>query len=262
MKAAVFHEPNQPLTIENVEHAPLKRREVLVRTAYAGLCHSDLHFIEGLYPIATPCVLGHESSAVVEAVGSEVTYVKPGDRVITCTSVFCGTCEYCVTGRPQLCNNANVKMPPGKAQRLFWQSKPVVQFANLSSFAEQLLVHENAVVKIADDIPLNIGCLIGCGVMTGVGAALNLGAIARGDTVMVIGCGAVGQSALRGARLAGARTIIAVDIDPAKLVLAAKLGATHGLNASKDDVVAALQQPRIHLHHDILVAPDQRYLDR
>src|SRR6516162_2528059 len=134
MKAAVFHAPNQPLTIEEVAINRPGPREVLLRTAFAGLCHSDLHFLEGLYPIPTPVVLGHESSAVVEAVGSEVKYVKPGDRVITCLSVFCGTCEYCTTGRPNLCSNAEVKMPPGKAERLFWKGKAVGQFANLSSF--------------------------------------------------------------------------------------------------------------------------------
>ena len=111
MKAAVLHAPNQPLTIEDVSLTKPQSREVLLRTAFAGLCHSDLHFIDGLYPHPTPCVLGHESSAVVEEVGSEVTYVKPGDRVITCTSVFCGICSYCTTGRPQLCDNVAVKMP-------------------------------------------------------------------------------------------------------------------------------------------------------
>src|SRR5215469_3108459 len=148
MRAAVMHEARQPLAIENLEIAKPAQHEVLLRTALTGLCHSDLHFIEGLYPMPTPCVLGHEASAVVEAVGSEVSYVSPGDKVITCPSVFCGTCEYCTTGRPNLCSNAEVKMPPGKAQRLFWKGQAVGQFANLSSFAEQLLVHENAVVKI------------------------------------------------------------------------------------------------------------------
>ncbi len=131
MRAAVFHEANQPLTIEQLEIAQPKAHEVLLRTAYTGL--SDLHFIEGLYPMPTPCVLGHEASAVVEAVGSEVTYLKPGDKVITCTSVFCGTCAYCTTGRPNLCDNPAVKLPPGKAQRLFWNGKPIVQCFNLST---------------------------------------------------------------------------------------------------------------------------------
>ena len=121
MKAAVLHEAHQPLTIEDVEHAPLKRREVLVRTAFAGLCHSDLHFMEGLYPFPTPCVLGHEAAGVIEAVGDDVTYVKPGDHVITCLSVFCGECAQCMTGHPNLCENTEVKLLPGAARRLTWK---------------------------------------------------------------------------------------------------------------------------------------------
>ncbi|MGA3001312.1 MAG: Zn-dependent alcohol dehydrogenase [Acetobacteraceae bacterium] len=242
MRAAVFHEAHQPMTIETLEVAKPQAHEVLLRTAYAGLCHSDLHFLEGLYPIQTPAVLGHESSAVVEAVGSEVTYVKPGDRVITCLSVFCGTCSYCTTGRPQLCDNVTVKMPPGVAQRLFWQGKSVVQFANLSSFAEQLLVHENAVVKIADDIPLNIGCLVGCGVMTGAGAVMNTAKVPPGATVAVFGCGGIGLSAVNGAAIAGADRIIAIDTISSKLDVAKLMGATDVINASNVDPVVAIKE--------------------
>jgi S-(hydroxymethyl)glutathione dehydrogenase / alcohol dehydrogenase len=241
MRAAVFHEAHHPMTIETLEVSKPQAHEVLLRTAYAGLCHSDLHFLEGLYPIQTPCVLGHESSAVVEAVGDEVTYVKPGDRVITCLSVFCGTCEYCNTGRPQLCNNLNVKMPPGKAKRLFWKGEPVVQFANLSSFAEQLLVHENAVVKIADDIPLNIGCLVGCGVMTGAGAVFNTAKVPAGASVAVFGCGGIGLSAVNGAAIAGADRIIAIDTISSKLDVARQMGATDVINASNVDPVEAIK---------------------
>lgn len=242
MRAAVFHEAHHPMTIETLEVAKPKAHEVLLRTAYAGLCHSDLHFVEGLYPMPTPCVLGHESSAVVEAVGSEVTYVKPGDRVITCTSVFCGTCAYCMTGRPQLCDNVAVKMPPGVAQRLFWNGKPIVQCFNLSSFAEQLLVHENAVVKIADDIPLNIGCLVGCGVITGAGAVLNTAKVPAGSTVAVFGCGGIGLSAVNGAAIAGADRIIAIDTISSKLEVATVMGATDIINASNVDPVAAIKE--------------------
>ncbi len=137
MKAAVLHSPNEPLTIEEVALARPRAREVLLRTAFAGLCHSDLHFIEGLYSHPTPCVLGHESSAIVEAVGDDVTYVKPGDHVITCLSVFCGTCSQCVTGHPNLCESTDVKMPPGVSRRLSWRGGELMhQFLNLSSFAE------------------------------------------------------------------------------------------------------------------------------
>ncbi len=118
MKAAVLHEVNQPLVIEDVEINKPGPREVLIRTAFAGLCHSDLHFIEGLYPHPLPVVLGHESAGIVEQVGSEVHYVKKGDHVITCLSVFCGTCDNCTTGRPAICTDTSVKLLPGKAERL------------------------------------------------------------------------------------------------------------------------------------------------
>jgi S-(hydroxymethyl)glutathione dehydrogenase/alcohol dehydrogenase len=238
MKAAVLHAPNQPLTIEEVALAKPGPREVLLRTAFAGLCHSDLHFIEGLYPHPTPCVLGHESSAVVEAVGEGVTYVKPGDHVITCLSVFCGTCPQCVTGHPNLCENTDVKMLPGVSRRLSWKGGELMnQFLNLSSFAEQMLVHE----KIDPDVPLDRAALVGCGVMTGVGAVFNAAKVEPGSTVAVIGCGGVGLSAVNGAALAGAERIIAIDIAPSKLELARELGATDTLNASNADPVKAIR---------------------
>jgi S-(hydroxymethyl)glutathione dehydrogenase/alcohol dehydrogenase len=211
MKAAVFHEPNQPLTIENVEHAPLKRREVLVRTAFAGLCHSDLHFMEGLYPFPTPCVLGHEAAGVIEAVGDDVTYVKPGDHVITCLSVFCGECAQCMTGHPNLCENTEVKLQPGVARRLTWKGAVLNQAMNLSAFAEKMLVHEHAVVKVRDDVPLDRCALVGCGVMTGVGAVFHAAKVEPGSTVAVIGCGGIGLSPVNGAAMAGAWRVIALD---------------------------------------------------
>src|SRR5690348_11028542 len=238
MKAAVLHAPHQPLTIEDVSLTKPKGREVLLRTAYAGLCHSDLHFIEGLYPTPTPVVLGHESSGIVEAVGEDVTYVKPGDHVITCLSVFCGTCSQCVTGHPNLCENTDVKMMPGQARRMTWQGgQHMNQAFNLSSFGEQMLVHENAVVKIDDEVPLDRAALVGCGVMTGVGAVFNAAKVEPGATVAVIGCGGVGLSAVNGAALAGAERIIAVDTVQSKLELARELGATDTLNASNVDPV-------------------------
>jgi S-(hydroxymethyl)glutathione dehydrogenase / alcohol dehydrogenase len=243
MKAAVLHAANQPLTIEEVVLARPGSREVLLRTAFAGLCHSDLHFIEGLYPHPTPCVLGHESAAIVEAVGDGVSYVKPGDHVVTCLSVFCGTCPQCLTGHPNLCENTEVKLPPGTARRLSWKGGEVVhQFTNLSSFAEQMLVHENAVVKIDPDIPLDRAALVGCGVMTGVGAVFNAAKVEPGATVAIIGCGGVGLSAVNGAALAGAERIIAIDTVPAKLDLARELGATDTLNASNADPVKQVME--------------------
>ena len=243
MKAAVLYEPHQPLVIEEIRVRKPAAREVLLRTAAAGLCHSDLHFMEGLYRYPLPVVLGHESSAVVEEVGSEVTYVKPGDRVVTCLSVFCGTCENCTTGRPALCTNTDVKLPPGKATRLEWDKPARLHtFSNLSSFAEQMLVHENAIVKIRDDMPLDRAALIGCGVMTGFGAAVNTAKVRPGETVAVIGCGGVGMAAVNGAYIAGAGRIIAVDTNPAKLQAATKLGATDLVNPTAGDPVERIME--------------------
>ena len=243
MKAAVLHAANQPLTIEEVTLAKPGSRDVLLRTAFAGLCHSDLHFIDGLYPHPTPCVLGHESAGIVEAVGDGVTYVKPGDHVITCLSVFCGTCPQCVTGHPNLCENTEVKLPPGVSRRLSWKNGDLMnQFLNLSSFGEQMLVHENSMVKIDPDIPLDRAALVGCGVMTGVGAVFNAAKVEPGATVAVIGCGGVGLSAVNGAALAGAERIIAIDTVASKLEIARELGATDTLNASNADPVQQVRE--------------------
>jgi S-(hydroxymethyl)glutathione dehydrogenase / alcohol dehydrogenase len=242
MKAAVFHGPHQPLTIEDVEHASPKRHEVVLRTAFAGLCHSDLHFMEGLYSFPTPAVLGHEGAAVVEAVGEEVSYVKPGDHVITCLSVFCGECPQCLTGHPNLCENTEVKLLPGAARRLTWKGQVLNQAFNLSVFAEKMVVHEHAVVKIDPAIPLDIAALVGCGVMTGVGAVFNAAKVEPGSTVAVVGCGGIGLSAVNGAALAGAARIIAIDTVPSKLEKAKEMGATDTINASNVDAVEAVKE--------------------
>ena len=242
MKAAVLHEVNQPLAIEEVQHAKPKRREVLLRTAFAGLCHSDLHFMEGLYPFPLPVVLGHEAAAVVEEVGADVTYVKPGDHVITCLSVFCGECAQCVTGHTNLCENTEVKLLPGAARRLKLNGKVLNQAFNLSAFAEHMLVHEHAIVKIRNDIPLDRAALVGCGVMTGVGAVFHAAKVEPGSTVVVIGCGGIGLSAVNGAALAGAERIIAIDTIASKLELAKQMGATDTINASNADPVEMVKE--------------------
>jgi S-(hydroxymethyl)glutathione dehydrogenase/alcohol dehydrogenase len=253
MKAAVLYEVNQPLVIEEISVKKPAAHEVLIRTAVAGLCHSDLHFMEGLYPHPLPAVLGHESAGIVEQVGSEVIYVKPSDHVITCLSVFCGTCENCTTGRPVLCTNTDVKLLPGVARRLEWEKADQLHsFLNLSSFAEQMLVHENAIVKIRDDMPLDRAALIGCGVMTGFGAAIHTAKVAPGETVAVIGCGGVGMAAVNGAYVAGAARIIAVDTNPVKLQLATKLGATDLVNPNDGDPVERIiEMTKGGVHHAI-----------
>ena len=238
MKAAVLHEVNLPLTVEEVTLQKPKAREVLVRTAFAGLCHSDLHFIEGLYPHPLPTVPGHEVAGVVEAVGADVTYLQPGDHVIGCLSVFCGACAQCTTGHTVLCENTEVKMTPGMSRRLSRKGgEPMHQFLNLSAFAEQLLVHENALVKIDPEIPLDRATLVGCGVITGVGAVFNTARIEAGSTVAIIGCGGVGLSAVNGAALAGASRIIALDRVQSKLDLARVMGATDTILVGNDDPV-------------------------
>ncbi|MBV9538608.1 MAG: Zn-dependent alcohol dehydrogenase [Acidisphaera sp.] len=240
MKAAVVWQPGQAMTIEDVSVGKPAPREVLIRTAFAGVCHSDLHFADGTYSYPLPFVPGHESSGVVEQVGSDVSYVRPGDHVVTCLSVFCGCCPQCVTGHPNLCESVDVKLPPGKAQRLWLNGDIVHQFSNLSSFAEQMLVHENALVKINPDVPLDRAALVGCGVLTGVGAVIHAAKVKPGSTVAVIGCGGVGLSVVSGAALVGAGRIIAVDTLDAKLELARQLGATDVVNASDGDPVAAV----------------------
>ena len=241
MKAAVLREVGQPLSIEDVSIDNPKSHEVLVRTAACGVCHSDLHYIDGLYSCPKPTVLGHESAGIVEKVGSEVSYVKPGDHVITCLSVFCGHCEFCTTGRPYSCANPEVGREKGDTPRLTQGEAEVAQFYDLSSFAENMLIHEHALVKIRQDMPLDRAALIGCAVTTGFGAVINTADVEVGSTVCVIGCGGVGLSAINGAAIAGAGRIIAVDIKGSKLNLAKHFGATDVVDASSCDPVEAVR---------------------
>ncbi|MCE2406479.1 MAG: Zn-dependent alcohol dehydrogenase [Pseudomonadales bacterium] len=242
MKAAVFREVNRPMEVEEVELAEPGPREVVVRTKAAGVCHSDLHFYNGTYPGQTPVVLGHESAGVVEEVGRDVTYVKPGDHVITCLSVFCGHCEHCLTGHMSLCGSSETRRGHDDIPRLSQKGGVVHQFASLSSFAEQMLVHEHAVAKIRDDMPMDRAALIGCGVTTGVGAVIHTASVEPGSTVAVIGCGGVGLSCINGAALAGAAKVIAVDQVASKLELARKFGATDTVDASENDAVQSVRE--------------------
>jgi len=210
---------------------------VLIRTKAAGICHSDLHFWNGSYPGQVPMVLGHESAGVVEQVGSDVHYVKPGDHVITCLSVFCGHCEQCLTGHMSLCNEPETNRTKEEAPRLSHNDQPLTQFAQLGSFAEMMLVHEHALVKVREDMPMDRAALIGCGVTTGIGAVIHTAKVEPGSTVAVIGCGGIGLSAINGAALAGAARIIAVDMVPSKLELARKFGATDVVDASDGEAV-------------------------
>jgi S-(hydroxymethyl)glutathione dehydrogenase/alcohol dehydrogenase len=239
MRAAVLRQVNTPLTIESVELDEPRPHEVVVRTVAAGVCHSDLHFVEGLYATDLPVVPGHESAGVVEAVGAQVSYVQPGDHVITCMSAFCGECAVCTTGRPYLCESPEVTRDVGS--RITQNGHPMGQLYNLGSYAEKLLVHERAVVKIREDMPLDRAALIGCAVMTGFGAVANTAKVEPGSSVVVVGCGGIGLSAINGAAIVGAGQIIAVDVVPEKLKLAETFGATHTIDASVSDPVAEVR---------------------
>ena len=230
------------MTIEDIQIDKPKRREVLVRTAAAGLCHSDLHFIDGAYPTPVPVVLGHESAGIVEAVGDDVTYLKPGDHVISCLSMFCGHCEFCLSGHLSICQDPVVKPAPGKARRLNWRGEHMNQFLNLSSFAEQMVVHEHALVKIRPDMPLDLASLIGCSVITGYGAVAHTARIAPGSTVAIFGAGGIGLATINAAAIAGAGRIIAVDQDPFKLGLATQFGATDVIDARDGDTVKRINE--------------------
>jgi S-(hydroxymethyl)glutathione dehydrogenase/alcohol dehydrogenase len=242
-RAAVLHAAQTPMSIETVAVAELGPNDVLVRMRAAGLCHTDLEVIEGSLRYPMPIVLGHEAAGIVEWVGTAARGVKEGDHVVLSWNPHCGHCFYCDRDAPILCEQYLGEGPKGVSfdggTRTFLASgQPLRRLMFLGAFGEYCIVSDQQAIPVPKEIPFDRACLIGCGVMTGAGAALNLGAIRHGDTVMVFGCGAVGLAAVQGARLAGAGAIIAVDIDPAKLVLAAKMGATYGVDATKEDAVA------------------------
>tara|TARA_B100001093_G_scaffold278065_1_gene265773 strand:+ start:2516 stop:3616 length:1101 start_codon:yes stop_codon:yes gene_type:complete len=242
MKAAVFREVNKPMEIEEVTVSKPGPREVLIRTKAAGICHSDMHFFNGSYPGKLPMVLGHESAGVVEQVGSDVHYVKPGDHVITCLSVFCGHCDQCLTGHLSLCQEPEMSRGKEEEPRISHNDQPLTPFAQLGSFAEMMLVHEHALVKVREDMPMDRAALIGCGVTTGIGAVIHTASVEPGSTVAVIGCGGIGLSAINGAALAGASRIIAVDMVASKLELARKFGATDLVDASDGEAIENVRE--------------------
>ena len=249
MKAAVLREVGTPLRIEEVQIGKPGPREVLIRTAAAGVCHSDLHFIEGSYPYPLPAVLGHESAGVVEQVGSEVRTVRVGDHVITCLSAFCGHCEYCLTGHMSLCVSPETKREASDPPRHSQGGEPMQQFVNLSSFAEQMLIHENACVAIRADMPLDRAAVIGCGVLTGVCSVFHTAKVRPGESGAGIGCGGVGLAAINGAAIAGASRIIAIDTSPAKDNLARHFGATDFIRADADTVKTVLEMTKGGVDH-------------
>jgi S-(hydroxymethyl)glutathione dehydrogenase / alcohol dehydrogenase len=246
-EAAVLHAVSAPLAVERVSAMALGSADVFVRVRAAGLCHTDLEVIEGSLRYPMPIVLGHEAAGIVEDVGSAVTKVRKGDHVILSWNPHCGHCFYCDRGLPILCEDylargARALAFDGSSKARLADGRELGHLMFLGSFGEYCIVSEQQAIPVAKEIPFDRACLIGCGVMTGVGAAVNLARIGHADTVMVIGCGAVGLSAVQGARLAGAAEIIACDVDDAKLELALRMGATSSVNANKEDAVAMVKK--------------------
>ncbi|MYB42247.1 MAG: Zn-dependent alcohol dehydrogenase [Chloroflexi bacterium] len=240
MKAAVFHGVHQPLTIEDIDVDEPRDYEVLVRTAAAGVCHSELHMIEGHSPVPPPAVLGHESAGVVERVGSRVSYVRPGDHVIA-RGTFCGHCEMCLTGHLNVCTSR-----PGRASDdapvMSWNGQRLNQWgSNIFGWSEQMLLHENGVVKISPEMPLDAAALLGCAVITGFGAVMRTAQVEAGTSIAVFGCGGIGLSAIQGGLVSGCQRVIAVDLLDSKLEVAREFGATHTVNASNEDPVDAIR---------------------
>jgi S-(hydroxymethyl)glutathione dehydrogenase / alcohol dehydrogenase len=252
VKAAVLIQPGQPLSIEDVVISNPGPHEVLIRTAACGLCHSDLHFIEGSYPHPLPAIPGHEAAGIVEAVGSEVRTVKVGDAVVSCLSAFCGHCEFCVTGRLSLCMGGDTRRGVNEAPRITRPDGSTVnQMLNLSAFAEQMLIHENACVRIDPEMPLDRAAVLGCAVTTGAGTIFNACKVTPGETVAVVGCGGVGLATINAAKIAGAGRIIAVDPMPEKRALAMKLGATDAIDANDSSAANIVEMTKGGVDHAI-----------
>ena len=244
MRAALLEKPQSELVIvDDIVVADPGPGQVRVRIAYCGVCHSDLHVIDGPGGRGLPVVLGHEAGGVVEEVGPGVTQVAPGDKVILTLKPVCGRCYFCSRGQPTLCRGGGAGAagaPAGPA--LSRSGEPVQQGIGLGAFAEQVLASVNAVVKVPDDTALDVACLIGCAVQTGVGAAINTGGVESGDSVVVQGLGGVGISIVQGARLAGASQIIAVDPVEERREASHQFGATATIDPTSEDVVARVRE--------------------
>ncbi|PWC77102.1 Zn-dependent alcohol dehydrogenase [Azospirillum sp. TSH64] len=238
-QAAVLRETGAPLSIEPLTLAPLEPGDVLIRMHAAGLCHTDREAMTGAFAVPPPVVLGHEGAGVVEAVGSAVQRVKPGQHVVCTIYAACGQCYYCRHDQPMLCdmvvpNHRAATLSAGRRRLRDASGAEVGHFLSVSSFAEYAVVPEAAAIPVPDEMPFDRACLLGCSVITGVGAALRVARVGLGDSVIVIGCGPVGLNVVQGARLAGAGAIIAVDRRADKLERASAFGATHTMLGSGD----------------------------
>ncbi len=243
IKAAVCYEANAPLVVETLELDEPKEGEVLVKLSSAGVCHSDYHVMKGEWKPPLPMVLGHEAAGIVERVGPGVTMSRPGDHVILNFRPNCGFCRYCTVGRPVLCNGSDSDrwMMFDGTSRLHKGSQDIYHFARTASFAEYVVVPQTGAVPVRDDMPLDKACLVGCSVMTGVGAVINTAKVEAGSSVVVIGCGGVGLNVVQGAALAGASQIIAVDVLENKLAYARDFGATDIIDATAGDTVSRIR---------------------
>lgn len=225
MKAALLTALNEPLQIrDDVTLSDLGAGDVHVKIVSSGVCHSDVSAQNGTIPSGTPCVLGHEGAGIVQEVGPGVTSLAAGDHVILSFVPACGTCKPCLRGQSYLCAHS---MVVATSPHFIVDGNPVSGFTGLGTFAEELIISEHCLVKVDDDVPLDVVSLVGCGVTTGVGAAINTAKVTPGSSVVVFGCGGVGISAIQGARIAGASSILAVDMLDGKLQQAQHFGATH-----------------------------------
>ncbi len=245
-KAVVYREGSDGVSVEEVFVRPPGRDQVTIRMAACGVCHSDLSATNGTIPMPPPIVLGHEGAGVVVEVGDGVSDLAIGDHVVSTFVSMCGRCRYCVTGRPQLCDQAAravTTLPDGTVPVYDSAGEPLNVFSGCGVMAEHATLHVDSVVKIDPEIPLERAALIGCGVMTGVGAVINTARVEPGSTAVVFGAGGVGLNAIQACRLAGAAMIVAVDTLDSKLALARSFGATHTLNAAEEgNVVRALRK--------------------
>jgi S-(hydroxymethyl)glutathione dehydrogenase/alcohol dehydrogenase len=241
MKAAILEAYGQPLNVTDVDLAPPQKGEVRVGIRATGVCHSDLSIAQGKVPYPTPCILGHEAAGEVLEVGDGVTRVKPGDHVVTMWTPMCGDCYMCRRGQTHLCEGVRAMgMMDDGTSRLSKDGKLILHGINSATFAEEAIFRDFALVKIADDVPFDVASVVGCGVLTGVGAAINTAKLRPGESVAVIGCGGVGINVIQGARLAGAFPIIAIDTIESKLDMAERFGATHRVNAADVEAVPAV----------------------
>ena len=247
-KAAVFRTPNEPMSIETVSiPSTPPPGDVLVRMRASGLCHSDLHAIVGEWEVPSPMILGHEGAGIVEAVGEGVTGLAPGDHVVLTWTPSCRRCRYCVSGRPVLCDmvsehSANHLSFDGRTRITDADGSEVYSFAGTGTFGEYTMVPESGAIAVREDAPFEQASLIGCAVTTGVGAAINTANVRPDETVLVLGCGGVGLNAIQGARLVGARQIIAVDISDPRLEQARHFGATEVINSATGDLAERVAQ--------------------